>query len=732
MASSSSDASSVSGANISLGKYGTFTGVFMPTFIILAVFLYLRLGWAVGNAGLVGGLVVILMCFGITGATALSMSSITTNIRIGAGGPYSIISQSLGLEVGGSVGIPLYLAQALIIALYIFGFREGWQMLFPEHPALAIDLLTFGALCLVTYLSTALAFRLQYVVLAIIAASIVAMIVGAATGPIAEEGLHNVELFAGGEDVSFWTVFAVFFPAATGVTAGALMSGELRNPRRSIPLGTMAAIATALSLYVLGALWLAGSVSFTRLRDDLMVIVDTAAFGPVVSAALLAATFSSALASMVGAPRILQALGEHRVIPGGKWVSRRADDGEPRNALMITALIVGVTLVARDLNAIAPLITMFFLITYLMINLVVFYEQTLDLTSFRPLLKIPRLVPGLGFIGCLFAMFIISPVFGLVALIGVGAVYLFLARRRLNAPFGDLRSGLFVTLAEWAARQVWDLPEDQQRAWKPNLLVAVKDPRELRGAFLFIQDLISPRGSVKLIGLHPEGESNDLARHLQGLAADFRSRQLFATWLVAEAPDFATGITASVQHAQGSFPRPNILFLQMPDQLEESLDYPLVVDRAEQRNIGSLLYAPHPKAGLGKRQTVNVWIRDRSPDWSISMDIGNLDLSLLIGHKLQKNWNAHLRVVTVVEDDDQHTQARRFLKQLLDVARLPDIEIVVAGGTFRQFVTDTPQADLHIFGMLSDPDLDFARQMVDETDASCIFVRDSGTENALA
>ncbi len=713
-------------------KYGTFTGVFMPTLIILAIFLYLRLGWAVGHAGLVGGLLIVLLCFGITGATGLAMSSITTNIRIGAGGPYSIISQSLGLEVGGSVGIPLYLAQALIITLYIFGFREGWHLLFPDHPALIVDLSTFAVLCIVTYISTSLAFKLQYIVLAIIAVSLVSIAAAAVTGSIPERGLADAEMWGSFDEVSFWTVFAVFFPAATGITAGANMSAELENPRRSIPLGTIAAILTAIALYVLAAFWLAGDVSADALRTDLMVVVTESYWSPLVLAALLAGTFSAALASMVGAPRILQALGDHRIIPGADWLATRRADGEPRNALLVTAAIAFFALMARDLNAIAPLITMFFLITYMMINLVVYFEQTLDLVSFRPLFRIPRAVSLLGFLGSLFAMFIISPIFSLVALTCVGVAYGLMIRRTLDAPFGDLRSGMFVTLAEWAAKRVWDLPPMQERAWKPNLLVAVRDTSQVRGAFLFLQDLAAPRGSVKLVGIHPISQQNSLPDDLDRLTANFRSRDVFANWVVMEAHDFSSGIIAGIQNARGAFPRPNILFLQMPEELETTLDYPKLVDRASDEDLGTILYAHHSKAGLGRRETVNVWIRDRTPDWSISMDIGNLDLSILIAYKLRRNWSAHLRLIMIVEDEEQHEKAHRFFEELLTVARIPNAEVIIAGGTFNEAIVDASSADLNIFGMLSDPDLDFARRMIDETDSSCIFVRDSGLESALA
>jgi hypothetical protein len=139
--------------------------------------MYLRLGWVVGSAGLFGSWLIILLA-----CTGLAMSSITTNIRIGAGGAFSIISQSLGLEVEGSVGIPLYLSLSLSVAMYIFGFREGW--LFPKHPALLMDTLAFVALFVIAYISAKLAFRVQHLTLGVIAASLISVLVAAARGPM--------------------------------------------------------------------------------------------------------------------------------------------------------------------------------------------------------------------------------------------------------------------------------------------------------------------------------------------------------------------------------------------------------------------------------------------------------------------------------------------------------------------------------------------------------------------
>jgi amino acid transporter len=725
-------------------KYGTFGGVFTPTLLtILGVIMYLRTGWVVGNAGLIGGVLIIGLAFAITTATALSMSSITTNIRIGAGGAYSIISQSLGLEVGGSVGIPLYLSQALAVTMYIFGFREGWLWAFPTHPALLVDLGVFVLIFAIAYVSAGLAFQVQYGILAVIIASLISVGIAAGTGSM-EYSLSEVQLWGeypgspeeGFPGTSFWVVFAVFFPAATGIMAGANMSGELEEPRSSIPVGTLGAIAVSFVVYVALAFWLARSASPKELVSNYTIMIDRAYWGPAVMAGLLGATFSSALASTVGAPRILQALGNHNVLPGGEWVSARTDRGEPRNAILVTGGIVLATLMLRDLNAIAPLITMFFLITYTMINFVVFTEQTLGLVSFRPLLQIPRVVSFSGVVGCLFAMFIVNPTFSLVALTIVVGVYGLLLRRSLEADLSDVRSGLFVSLAEWAAKQVSGLSTRQERAWKPNLLVPVVNTEKLRGTFSLLRDIAAPKGSVKLLGLASEHTSDRLGDQIENLTGAFRKRGVFASSTIVKGEDFADSLVVGVQALGGAFFRPNILFLPLPDSEPRERDYQAVLrelsDDQMEDQMGKVLYARHPDAGFGQREQINVWISDRSPDWEISMDIGNLDLPILLAYKLRRNWDAHMRLLTVVEDPAERDAARRFLETVTDLARMPDTEVMVKAGAFEEHVSKAPQADLSIFGLAREPDFGFMRQMRDTTHSSCLVIRDSGQESALA
>ncbi|MDR8391402.1 amino acid permease [Aliifodinibius sp. S!AR15-10] len=717
-------------------KYGTFGGVFVPTLLtILGVILFLRQGWVIGNAGLLGGWLTITLAFVIVTFTALSMSCITTNIRIKAGGAYSIISQSLGLEVGGSVGVPLYLAQTFAITMYIFGFREGWLYIFPDHYAIIVDVIVFSLLFIIAFLSAKLAFRIQYIILAVIIAALVSVVATVFTGAM-EHSIQWWGTFPGEPEnnfggISFWVVFAVFFPAATGIMAGANMSGELKNPKRSIPLGTLSAIAISYLIYMASGYWMAKVAPVDELVSNYNVMIDYAFWAPAVLGGLLGATFSSALASIVGAPRILQALGDHKIFPGGEVFSKLADNGEPRNAILLTGGLVLATLLVRDLNTIAPLITMFFLITYTMINLVVFIEQRLDMISFRPTFKIPRFVPFLGTVGCLFTMFIINSTFGLIALGFVIITYLYLTNRKLEVPYGDMRSGLFVSLAEWAAKRVSLLPETNERAWKANLLVPVRSARELRGSFSLIRNLVYPKGSVKLVGMSGNNDSSAFRDSLMDFAMSFSRENVYTRWSIIDSNDFKQAVLTSLQTLQGTFFRPNILFLRLPSHKRYDEELYSILKEARLHNMGIQLYVEDPIAQLGRSSSVNVWIREKSPDWDLSMELGNMDLALLTAYKLKINWNAQMRVITVVEEE-QVEEAYRYLENLLDAARLPDAQSHVEIGTFAEAIQHAPQADLDLLGLPDDPDLDELRTYVEQTQSACVFVADSGNENILA
>jgi len=721
-------------------KFGTFGGVFTPTFLtILGVIMYLRLGWVVGNAGLLGAWLIIIISFLITLCTALSMSAITTNIRIGAGGAYAIVSQALGLEVGGSLGIPRYVSQGLAVTMYIFGFREGWLHIFPEHNAFLVDVVVFGLLFTIAYISANLAIKTQYLIMGIIILSLISVIVAAYTGSM-EIPLNNalrwgtfkgsIENNFSGSD--FWIVFAVFFPAATGIMAGANMSGELKDPKRSIPKGTLWAIGVSFMVYMLLAFWISRSASESELLNNYYIMVDKAYFGPLIIAGVLGATFSSALASIVGSSRILFAMGEHKVLPFSDKLAIQSANGQPRNAMIITGLFIFLTLLLRNLNAVAPLVTLFFLITYAMINIVVIIEQRLGLISYRPLFRIPKWIPYLGLVSSIFTMFIINPTVSLLSVAIVFVVYFYLSKQNLDTPFEDVRSGLFVSFAEWAAKHTWGMKKMQQRAWKANLMVPVRDIHGLRGNFDFLRHIAMPKGSIKLLGIEPFTEQSKLAQQLEAIASSFRANGVFSSSAVIHADEFAKGINYGNQALQGAFFRPNIIFLNLQGGDDYEQELKPVMKEAIRLEIGIALFLAHPTALFGERNTINVWVSDRTGNWALGWDIGNLDLSILIAYKLKLNWGAKIRLVTVINDAEEESNARHFLNQLIQLARLPETQTQVYIGDFKSIVASAPSADLNIFGMDDALPYDFIKDMWNKTHSSCLFIKDSGHESILA
>jgi len=715
-------------------KFGTFDGVFLPTLLtIMGAVMYLRTGWVVGNAGLGGAILIILLANFITICTALSISSIATNIRVKAGGAFSIISQSLGLEVGGSVSVPFYLAQAVSVPFYIFAFSEGWQRIFPTHPTGLIVFICFGICFLIAFVSVNLAARVRYPILFIVVLSLFSIFLGS----FADFGglTQSPTLWGDFPNGNFWQIFAVFFPAVTGILTGVNMSGTLRNPRKSIPWGILTAVLLTMVVYLSLAYWVSLVATPEELLNNLTVMVDKAAWGPAILLGILAATFSAALNSLVSAPRVLQAIAEHDILPGGKIFARETADGEPRPAMYLTGVIGLATIVfglsGGGLNAIAPLMTMFFLIVYAVLNGVVMLEQLIGLVSFRPLFAIPKLVPMLGLAGCIFVMFLIAPIFSLVATVVVISLYVYLSRRQLQAPWSDVRSGLFVTLSEWAAKRVILMPTSQERAWKPSLLVPVQSTQNLLGSYRFLKAITYPRGSVHAVGLYRNGQKDKVVG-LESFVHAFTRDGIFARVALLEVEDFAPGVQTGLELLRSVFFRPNILFMRVtPDIDQNTLQF--IFDRASENEIGAILFARHPDTLLGREQTLNVWIRDQSPAWEVGLRLSNLDLNLLLAYQLARNWQGQMTLITIVADEAERANGEAFLGQLINLGRMPrHTRAIVEVGTFNEYLPRAPQADLNIFGLQNEIDLAFIERMVATTDSSCIFVRDSGNESALA
>jgi hypothetical protein len=343
-------------------------------------------------------------------------------------------------------------------------------------------------------------------------------------------------------------------------------------------------------------------------------------------------------------------------------------------------------------------------------------------------------VPFLGAVGSVAVMFLISPVFSLISAVLILALYGALQRRRLRSPHGDVRSGLFVAVAEWAATHVSDLPAAQERAWRPNLLIPFEDTAEVWSIFEFVRDLVRGRGAIKLLGLTQERTEARILAELAELTKALRQQGIYTKATVVSDEDVTESLIVSIQALSGVFFRPNVLFLQAPagQNPETIVNMQRILDAARANQMGVFLLAQGAFPGLGQRESITVWMHDQSPHWQLDMHLGNIDLALLSAYLLCKNWRGTMRLVTVVSDPEQVVKAETYLRSLISLARLPSVEVRVEQGDFFAALARCGHSDLHIFGLPQVLDPDFVRRALSVARSVCLFVQDSGEENVMA
>ena len=451
-------------------EFGTFAGVFTPSILtIIGVVMYLRFGWVLGTVGLAKTLTIVTLCSLITFFTGLSVSALATNIQMKGGGAYFMVARSFGLEIGAAIGIPLFLSQAIAVAFYVVGFTEALTLAFPFaagwDPRI-VGLTVLAVLSAIATLSASLALKTQFVVMAFIVASLVSFFLGSApdAAEVATEAVAEPVL-------GFWAVLAIFFPAVTGILSGVGMSGDLKDPAKSLPRGTIGSVVTGYLVYmaVPVALYIFVGDNRALLLGDSMVMAKCARWSWMIVAGVWAATLSSALGSLLAAPRTLQALAMDGAVPRfvGRGFGRQND---PLFAAACTVAMAAVCIWLGDINAIAPVLTIFNLSAYALLNLSSMFEEMMGNPSWRPSFRVHWAFSALGFVGCLGMMFMISPVATLTAAVCCFAIWYVQSRRRLVSAWGDMRTGLLMWLAHAVLARLSALDESAH-AWRPNLLV---------------------------------------------------------------------------------------------------------------------------------------------------------------------------------------------------------------------------------------------------------------------
>jgi len=452
-----------------VNKFGTFGGVFTPSILtILGVIMFLRLPMIVGEAGLWATLGIIIVAHIISITTGLSVSSIATDKKVEAGGTYYMISRSLGLPIGGTLGLALFVGLSFSVSLYLIGFAESFLGFWGYEISITSIRIAGTAVLVVvtiiTFISTSLAIKTQYFIMAAIGLSLVSIFAG--SHDLAPVVAPTIE--AASTALPFMVLFGIFFPAVTGFEAGVSMSGDLKDPKQSIPQGTIMAILVGLIVYIALVFFFASTVDRHLLASDPQVLLKISLVPELVIAGIWGATLSSALGSILGAPRILQATAVDKISP--RFFARGVGaSNEPRNALLLTFVIAEAGILIGELDVIARIVSIFFITTYGFLNLSCAFEAWTS-ADFRPNFKTPVWVSFLGAAACFIVMIQLDFVAMIGATLILGALFLFLKRKELTLETGDTWGSVWSSLAKSSLQRLFSSPE-HNRNWRPNILM---------------------------------------------------------------------------------------------------------------------------------------------------------------------------------------------------------------------------------------------------------------------
>ena len=651
--------------------FGTFKGVYIPsTLTILGVIMYLRMGWVVGNVGLIQTLLIVTISTLITLTTSLSISATATNMKVGGGGAYYMISRSLGVEGGAAIGIPLFLSQALGISFYIVGFSDSIADQLPFISPLLLRIGTLAILTALAYVSADLALKIQVWVFVAILFSIFSFMFGSAEPNLAANAEKAVDP---NSLVGFWAVFAVFFPAVTGILTGVSMSGDLKNPSYSIPWGTLAAVITGYVVYMTIPILLYSKVSQISLISDNLIMTKISLIKPAIYLGIWGATLSSALGSLLGAPRILQALSKDKVVPSFIGKSN-GDSDNPKAATIVTFLVALSGILLGDLNIIAPVLSMFFLTSYGVLNLSAAFEELISNPSWRPKFNVPWYVSACGAFACFAAMFMIDPGATFIALFSTAAIYFFMRKRKIRRHWDDMTRGIYLWLARTSITALERIAPNP-KSWRPILFVFSGAPTSRWYLIQLADDITHGKGFLTIgTVLKKTDENVVLANQMQKSITNYlQKKNVQGLSHVSVASDITEGLKALVQsYGIGSLV-PNTFLLGVNKREENFENYAKLIRFIYLSKKNVVLMKEGRVIDKEKhRKRIDVW-------WG--RERHNASLMLTIAYMLQTSpeWrNSKLMLKSIVRSESERDSAMKSLKSLVSEGRLDiKVEIII-------------------------------------------------------
>ncbi|MHC4265952.1 MAG: APC family permease [Planctomycetota bacterium] len=656
-------------------KFGAFLGVFTPSVLtILGVIMYLRFGWVIAQTGLLYGILIVAICSSIALLTALSASAVATNSRLGTGGEYYLVSRSLGLSIGGAIGIPLFLCYILSITLYCFGLAEALSVFWPTSWGIPpVPWLTAALVVLIIAISgksARVALRIQIPLMVLVGLSLVALALGVFLGPLREPQWLPPQGGIQGS-TEFWFILAVFFPAVTGFSAGIGMSGDLKDPQRAIPRGTICAVLVGSLVYlsIPFLLSITGKVSMEEMAeigpDKPPIWTRIALFGGVlVYPGLWGAILSSAFGSALAGPRILQALAKDRLVPS--FLARTSKTGQPTIATWISGAIALSAVAMGSLNMVAKFVTILFLTLYMSENFVAAVENIVRDPSYRPTLKVHWSISLIAAIGILVVMLLISVKWSLIAIWIELIVWLYLRKKNLVASWGDVWEGLWGTLARFSLYKLAQGKKDV-RSWRPNILL-FSDQLEKRAGqvrmsawfnqncgILTVCDVITGRQQENIKAVTERNETMRKFFDREGIVA-------FGEADIME--DFESGVLGIVQAQGMGTLRPNTIAFGWPNRQERQVPLLRLIRQISHLEKAVLIIRSKPPEGPRTFNRIDIWWRGK---------YNNGDLMLLLAYLLTLNplWRtARICLRSIVKSEASRPDMQESLKNLIETTRI--------------------------------------------------------------
>lgn len=700
---------------VSARKFGTFLGVFLPSILtVLGLIMYLRFGWVVGNLGLGLTIVMVVVCNIITFITGLSAAAIATNIKVGVGGVYYLVSRSLGLETGGAIGVAFYISRTLSITFYCFGLAESILLFWPVEtwgamPGYALPAFTALIIIIITFMagkSAEMVLKLQVPMLILVGLSILALIVGVLSGPL--QAPQWTPTYSG-EPGGFWVIFAVFFPGVTGFLAGIALSGDLKDPGRSIPQGTITSVLTGTLIYLVIPVFLAitAKVTYDQMSDPdfgLQTWTEVALFGGLfIYPAAWGAILSSAIGSVLSGPRVLQSLSMDGLAP--KFLGKLSNTGQPTIATWITGGIALAAVALGELNTVAKFVTVLFLTLYVVINLVAAIEKLVAEPSYRPKIDIPWQLSMAGALGALFVMYLISPIALLLAIGLELGFYIYFRKKALEQQWGDVNAGFWMKMARFSLLRM-SRRQIKARNWRPFMLVFVKDVEERIELVKLAASFGQNRGILtvsKLLFAHDHTALIRRRYFRRQMQEDLRSYGLEAFVEVNVVSELHQGIlNVSKGHGIAGLKTNTVVFGWSGDHAGNMQQLEIIRDLSiARKNILLVRFNDHESWKEKTHERIDIWWGGREK---------NGDLMLIFAYllKLNRDWEKARIVIRAVVD----TKAERELldariQASLAKARIPaTVDIILQEGVgFRTILRrESADADIVFLGLKVTPE----------------------------